>query len=95
MASRDKYSRAHVFVSGRVQGVSFRWYAQRQAQSLGVTGWVTNLFDGRVEAVFEGDKADVERMVNWCFSGPPMAHIEDVKVEWDVATGQFKSFRVK
>ena len=95
MKTKEKYVRAHVFISGRVQGVSFRWYTQRQAQALGVTGWVSNLWNGQVEAVFEGDKSAVEKAVNWCYAGPPMAHVDEVKVTHEVATGEFRSFRVK
>ena len=92
--SWGKHVRAHVFISGRVQGVSFRWYAQRQAQALGLTGWVSNLWDSRVEAVFEGEKSAVEKAVNWCFTGPPLAQVDDVQVTYEVATGEFRSFRV-
>lgn len=86
--------RAHVFVSGRVQGVWFRGYTQEQAQELAVTGWVRNLWDGRVEAVFEGEEAAVQQMVDWCHTGPPSARVTKVDVAWEEATGEFKGFRI-
>lgn len=70
-----------VFVSGRVQGVFFRDSTRRQARRLGVTGWVRNLRDGRVEAHIEGDEVAVELMIDWCGDGPPMASVTGVEVE--------------
>lgn len=68
--------RVHVHVSGRVQGVAFRAYTRRTAQSLNLSGWVKNLPDGRVEAVFQGRDEDVEAMVDWCRRGPALALVE-------------------
>ena len=73
-------ARAHVFVSGMVQGVFFRAEARRQAQSMGLGGWVRNLPDGRVEAVFEGPEDTVEEMVAWCRRGPDYAEVRQVEV---------------
>ncbi|MDP8972219.1 MAG: acylphosphatase [Actinomycetota bacterium] len=73
--------RAHVFVSGRVQGVSFRDATRSQAEQLGLSGWVRNTQDGQVEAVFEGDPDTVRQMIEWCKSGPSSADVEDVSVE--------------
>jgi acylphosphatase len=73
---------AHVFVSGRVQGVYFRDSTRRAAQRRGVDGWVRNLDDGRVEAVFEGPREPVETMVEWCHDGSERARVDDVTVEW-------------
>lgn len=87
--------RAHVLVSGRVQGVSFRYYTVQEAEAAGVSGWVRNLWDGRVEAVFEGDKESVERMVAWAKNGPPSARVEEVEVEWQDAISEFDNFRVR
>jgi acylphosphatase len=78
MASEE---RVHVFVSGRVQGVSFRDATRRQAEQLGLSGWVRNTQDGQVEAVFEGDADTVRQMIDWCESGPSSADVEDVSVE--------------
>ena len=76
----DTDARAHVFVSGRVQGVFFRVRAAEQARASGVRGWVRNLPDGRVEAVFQGPRAAVDASVAWCWSGPPGARVEEVEV---------------
>jgi acylphosphatase len=73
--------RAHVFVSGRVQGVSFRDATRSQAEQLGLSGWVHNTQDGQVEAVFEGEPDTVQQMIEWCKSGPSSADVEDVSVE--------------
>jgi acylphosphatase len=86
--------RAHLFVSGRVQGVNFRYYTQRKAQELGLTGWVRNLWDSRVEAVFEGEEQAVRRALDWCHAGPPSAWVEDVEVTYELPTGEFGGFRV-
>lgn len=72
--------RAHVFVSGDVQGVFFRQETRDRARSRGVAGWVKNLPDGRVEAVFEGPEDTVEQMVEWCHRGPRWAEVRDVEV---------------
>ncbi len=69
----------HVLVAGRVQGVWFRDTCCEQARNLGVAGWVRNLADGRVEAVFEGPPAAVDRMVAWCHEGPSRARVDAVE----------------
>jgi acylphosphatase len=75
--------RVHVLVSGRVQGVGYRYSTADEANRLGISGWVRNLADGRVEAVFEGSKAAVEEMIQWCYQGPPAAAVKDVAVEYE------------
>jgi len=70
-----------------VQGVSFRWYAMQQARAAGVGGWVRNLSDGRVEAVFEGGRDAVESMVAWSREGPRYASVSDVEVTWEDPEG--------
>jgi len=87
-------ARAHVLVSGRVQGVYFRSYTQDMARSLGVKGWVRNNPDGRVEAVFEGEEEAVRRMVEWCWKGSPSSRVTGVEVEWETPTGEFDDFRI-
>ena len=87
--------RAHVLVSGRVQGVSFRYYTVQEAESVGVDGWVRNLWDGRVEAIFEGAEDAVQHMVNWVRHGPSSAQVEDCNVEWLEPAGEFDTFRVR
>ena len=87
--------RAHVFVSGRVQGVFFRYETKRLAVRFDVCGWVRNLQDGRVEAVFEGDKASVERLVEFCKSGSSGARVTGVDVMWKEYRGEFEEFRTR
>ena len=87
--------RAHVLVSGRVQGVFFRFETRRLARRLGVAGWVRNRRDRRVEAVFEGEKEDVERMIAFCGQGPPGARVTNVEVGWEGPTGEFEGFNVR
>ncbi|WP_410764781.1 acylphosphatase [Haloferax sp. DFSO60] len=74
--------RAHVYVSGRVQGVYYRATTRDTAREHGVDGWVKNLEDGRVEAVFEGPRESVESVVEWCYDGSPMARVEGVDVDY-------------
>jgi acylphosphatase len=87
-------TRAHVFVSGNVQGVYYRATTRDEAQARGVDGWVRNLSDGRVEAVFEGPEDDVEGMVEWCHTGSPAANVDDVAVEYESPAGE-DGFRVR
>ncbi|MBD2346635.1 acylphosphatase [Anabaena subtropica] len=86
--------RAHVFIAGRVQGVGFRYSTVDTASQLGLTGWVGNLPDGRVEAVFEGVREIVEEMVRWCHVGPPAAVVQDVAVEYEEPEG-LRGFEVR
>jgi len=87
--------RAHVYVSGRVQGVFFRSETQDQAKRHHVTGWVRNLPDGRVEAVFEGEKENVEKLIEFCKRGPPGALVTKVEVSWETYTGEFNGFKIR
>ena len=87
--------RAHVMISGRVQGVFFRAYTQRAAQERGISGWVMNTRDGRVEAVLEGEKEKVEDMIRWCHQGSPHSRITEVSVDWEEYSGEFRDFSVK
>lgn len=87
-------ARAHVFVSGRVQGVFYRATTREKAAEAGVAGWVRNLDDGRVEAVFEGAEDAVESMVEWCHEGSPRARVEDVEVEYGEPEG-LEAFQVR
>lgn len=86
--------RAHVHVSGKVQGVYYRANTRDTAQEKGIAGWVRNLKDGRVEAVFEGPKEAVEEMIEWCHEGSPRANVKDVKVEWEEPEG-LEGFEIK
>ena len=87
-------ARAHVYVSGRVQGVFFRAETADLASSLGLGGWVRDLSDGRVEALFEGEKEAVEKALDFCRRGPPGAHVSNLDVKWENWTGEFQDFRV-
>lgn len=84
----------HVRVTGRVQGVFFRAWIQKQAEALGVTGWVRNCPDGRVEAHVEGEESAVGQMIGHLRKGPPSARVEDVRL-WDVELCDFDGFEVR
>ena len=86
--------RAHVFVSGRVQAVFFRQMTARTARGEGVGGWVRNLPDGRVEAVFEGPAEAVERCLAWCRRGPELAEVDEVEIGEEHPEGD-TSFRIR
>ena len=84
--------RAHVFVSGYVQGVFFRHSMSQIARAAGVMGWVRNLADGRVEAVVEGEEDAVKKLVSWCETGPPHATVQQVEVAWGPPSREFSGF---
>lgn len=89
-----KKTRAHVTIEGRVQGVCFRMETQRAASVRNLAGWVRNLPDGRVEAVFEGADADVKSMLKWCDAGPPLARVDGTIVDWEPFVGDSSAFRI-
>jgi acylphosphatase len=82
-------------IRGRVQGVYFRASTVQQAQALGLTGWVMNCDDGSVMAVAEGLREQLERLISWCWNGPPGARVIDVSVEWRQTRDGFRGFIVK
>ena len=84
--------RIHVFVSGKVQGVFFRSSTRDMAKKLCLSGWVRNLPDGRVEAVFEGEGEAIEKMLEWCKSGPEYAKVMGVEVVAEHFKGEFNEF---
>ncbi|MBI5815560.1 MAG: acylphosphatase [Nitrospinae bacterium] len=87
--------KANAFVSGLVQGVFFRATTSEEANRIGgLSGWVRNLPDGRVEVMCEGPKEKVERLVAWLWHGPPMARVDNVEVKWGDATGDYQGFSV-
>jgi acylphosphatase len=94
MKTKPTIARARVLVAGRVQGVSFRACTRDQARVLEITGWVRNLDDGRVEALFEGPRATVERMISWCYAGPVPARVLSVEVHWEPPTGRERGFQI-
>ena len=87
-------ARVHLLVSGRVQGVGYRYSTKVMATQLALTGWVKNLADGRVEAIAEGPREKLESLVAWAKQGPSSARVEDVAATWSDATGEFSAFGV-
>jgi acylphosphatase len=87
-------TRAHLQISGVVQGVCYRASCREQAVRLGLTGEVRNLPDGDVAAVAEGPRAAIEELIAWCRRGPPGAQVEEVQVRWSEPRGEFAGFRV-
>ena len=87
--------RLEASISGRVQGVNYRFYTQRQAERLGLTGYALNCGDGSVEVVAEGERADLERLLAWLQQGPPSARVEQVSPRWKAATGAYARFEVR
>lgn len=87
--------RAHIFVEGKVQGVGFRYFTQTNAREMGLNGWVKNLSDGRVEAVFEGPKRKVSTMIEKCRKGPRAARVKNVNMQWEESDEKLDSFDVK
>ena len=86
--------RAHLFISGIVQGVFFRHYTFETAHKLGLTGWVRNLPNCQVETVFEGPKDKADEMIKWCHQGPPSAKVTKVDIQWETPDGSFKGFDI-
>jgi acylphosphatase len=87
--------RCHIFVSGKVQGVFFRQNTLERAKTLGLKGWVRNTQDGRVEAIFEGEKEKVEKILEWVKSGPPLARVENVEIRFEDFKGEFDDFEIR
>ena len=87
--------RVHVIVTGMVQGVFFRAKTRNEAVGNNVSGWVRNLPDGRVEAVFEGKPEDVDRVVAWCRIGPSLAEVIHVEIREEAYTGAFTDFSIR
>jgi len=88
-------ARVHVRISGYVQGVFFRYHTRELAKRLGLQGWVRNTPDDRVEAVFEGEKGAVERILEFCHRGPSGAQVADVEIKWEQPRGEFSGFEVR
>jgi acylphosphatase len=89
-----KKIRAHVFIQGKVQGVYFRQNTKHMAIMNRLSGWVRNLDDGRVEAIFEGEEINVNKVIEWCHVGPPKAHVDNVRVKFEKYTGEFSNFDI-
>ncbi|RME24719.1 MAG: acylphosphatase [Deltaproteobacteria bacterium] len=84
----------HLYIEGRVQGVFYRASARDEARRLGLSGWVKNLPDGRVELLAEGPRDRLEQLLAWCRQGPPAARVDDVTVEWGEYSGSYDGFEV-
>lgn len=96
MPETDTKARAHIWVRGRVQGVGFRAHVEYQARQIGgLTGWVRNVGYDTVEAVAEGDRANVERLIELMKQGPRGSRVDESKIEWETSTGEFSAFGVK
>jgi acylphosphatase len=90
-----KKVKAHVVITGKVQGVFFRMETKQAADRYGVQGWARNKSDGSVEALFEGDKEKVASIVEWCRQGPPFAKVNNIDVDWQEYKGEFKDFKIR
>jgi len=88
-------TRVHLFISGLVQGVFFRANTAQKAEQLGLNGWVRNLPDGKVEAVFEGEKEKIDKIIEWVKEGPPLAKIDDVKIQEEKYKNEFNNFKIR
>ena len=88
-------TRAHIIVTGLVQGVNYRYHTRQTALGLNVTGWVKNLPNGSVQGCFEGEEADVTALIDWCRKGPDWARVEDATVGMEEYRGEFDGFEVK
>ena len=87
--------RVHVLISGKVQGVFFRYHTQQLAKKLGLNGWVRNTSNGKVEAVFEGEEDKIKKMLEFCKKGPALARVEKVEVKEEKFKGKFKDFEIR
>ena len=92
---RNMKVKFHIFVSGRVQGVFFRVETRYEAMKRNVAGWVRNTSGGRVEAIFEGEREDVEKLIEFCERGPPGARVTKIDVQWTEYNGEFKDFKIR
>ena len=86
--------RRHLIIKGRVQGVWFRESTRREAEGLGVFGWVRNRSDGTVEVLAEGPEEEVKRLIHWCHHGPPIARVSSVHEKEEPWVGEFSSFDI-
>ena len=88
-------SRIHLFVFGRVQGVGFRYFAKRKADSLLIRGWTRNCSDRSVEIIAEGNRQNLDLFLKAISSGPPSSNVSKVTENWESATGEFTEFSIK
>ena len=91
----NEQTRLHAIVEGRVQGVGFRAFVERNALQLGITGWVRNRWDGTVEVTAEGDRATLDQLLTTLRRGPSASRVSQVKSQWKPATGDFNRFSIR
>lgn len=87
--------RVHIWVTGRVQGVYFRYAVEEEAQDRGITGWIRNLPDGRVEGIFEGEGPRIQELLAFCQRGPMYARVDRVEVREEPFRGEFRRFEIR
>lgn len=91
----NKKARIHITIKGLVQGIFFRASTKEKAQQLGITGWVRNLNSDKVEIVAEGEKKNLEELIEWCKTGSSLVKIEEIKVEWQSYQAEFENFEIR
>jgi len=89
-----EYRRVHIFIGGKVQGVYFRQNTAYKAQELNIKGWIRNLKDGRVEAVFEGERVNMNKLLNWCNNGPKNAIVKDIQIVDEEFKNEYSNFQI-
>ena len=90
-----KTAKAHLLIEGRVQGVFYRAFTRNLASKLGLNGWVSNLYDGRVEALFEGSRESIEQAIQECRKGPAGSSVSNIDVRWEESSEEYKSFEIR
>jgi acylphosphatase len=93
--NKKERTRLHLVISGRVQGVGFRFSAYDEAKDLALAGWVRNLSNGDVEIVAEGSRENLQMLAAWAHLGPSSAHVTQVREDWLDSTGEFTDFRIR
>jgi len=90
-----KTAKAHILIEGMVQGVFYRAFTRNLASKLVLNGWVRNLYDGRVEAVFEGSRELIEQAIQECRKGPAGSSVRNIDVKWEESSGEYKGFEIR
>lgn len=88
-------SRIHAIISGKVQGVTFRYHAGKLAKTLGIKGWIKNNSNGTVELIAEGEEIQLQTFLTWCHNGPQHAQVATIDAKWQEPTGEFQDFKIK
>ena len=87
--------RVHLIISGKVQGVWYRASTREQALKLNLTGWIRNRDSGDVEAIVEGEKVAIQKLISWCSTGPPLAEVKNIIKKFEAYTNEFTDFQIK